>query len=84
MTEEQFETMLAQVLAKLDEGPGSHTDVLKKLARRHAATKELQELADGMDESLQAVRLILKYMAFDLEATRRERDNLRMILEDQD
>lgn len=84
MTEEQFEQVMAQVMAKLDEGPGSHTDVLKQLAERHTAVKELQELVDGMNESLQFVRLVLKYMLFDLEATRRERDELKTILEDQD
>lgn len=35
-------------------------------------------------DSLEAIRLILKYLLFDLEATRRERDQLRMILEDQE
>ena len=84
MNEDQFETLMAQLMAKLDEGPGSHTDVLKQLAERYAACKELRDLVTGMNESLQFVRLVLKYMRFDLEATRRERDQLRTILEDKD
>jgi len=84
MNQEQFETMMAQVMAKLEEGPGSHLDVLAAMAQRHAAVKELGQVVGDILESLQFVRLVLKYMAFDLEATRRERNQLRMMLEDQD
>ena len=35
-------------------------------------------------ETWQSVRFALKYVMFDLEATRRERDQLRMMLEDQE
>jgi len=84
VTEEQFETMMSQVMAKLEEGPGSHLDVLTAMAQRHAAVKELGKIVGDISESLQFVRLVMKYMAFDLEATRRERDQLRMMLEDQD
>lgn len=84
MTKEQFEIMMSQVMAKLDDGPGSHTDVLKQMAERYTTCRELQELVTTMDESLLFIRTILKYMVFDLEATRRERDELRTILGDQE
>ena len=84
MTEKQFETMMAQVMAKLEEGPGSHLDALTAMAQRYAAVKELGKIVGDISESLQFVRLVMKYMAFDLEATRRERDQLRTMLEDQD
>lgn len=83
MNEEQFQTLMAQVMAKLDEGPGSHTEALRQLAQKYTAIKELTPIISSINESLQLVRLAMKYMAFDLEATRRERDLLRTILEDQ-
>lgn len=54
MTDEQFETVIEEMMAKLDE-----------------------------TESSQFMRIVLKYMMFDLAATRRERDELKMTLEDQ-
>ena len=83
MNQKQFETMMAELMAKLDNGSGSHVEVLAKLAQRHAAIKEITEVINSLNESLQMVRIIIKYMAFDLEATRRERDQLRTLLEDQ-
>jgi len=83
VNQEQFETMMAELMAKLDDGPGSHVEVLAKLAQQHAEIAEITELVDGLNESVQMIRIIMKYMAFDLEATRRERDQLRMMLEDQ-
>jgi hypothetical protein len=46
----------------------------------------ITKLEDGRldTETLQSIRFTLKYVMFDLEATRRERDHLRMILEDQE
>lgn len=43
----------------------------------------MSKLEDNPDVSVEAIRLVLKYLLFDLEATRRERDELRSILEDQ-
>lgn len=44
---------------------------------------QISSLSTELRTSAQAVRLVVKYLLFDLEATRRERDQLRTILEDQ-
>jgi len=84
MTDEQFAKMMEELMAKIDGGPGSNTEVLAKLAEKHTAIKEFQKAINEINDSLAAVRIVLKYLMFDLEATRRERDELRMKLEDMD
>jgi len=78
---DRFEETIEELMAKLDSGPGSHLDVLSAFVEKHP---ELEEIVDQLKESLQSVCFVLKYMAFDIEATRRERDQLRTLLEDQD
>lgn len=82
MNEEQFTQMLEEIMGKIENCPGSHAEALEKLAKRNEVAKEIQEVIGGLNESLGAIRLIIKYLVFDLEATRRERDKLRMTLED--
>ena len=70
-------------MEKIEDGPGSHVDVLTQISNRHPASEELREVIAELTESVGAIRLIMKYLIFDLETTSRERDELRMILEDQ-
>lgn len=84
MTEEQFKKLLEELMIKTQDGPGSYADVLAQFGKRHAAFKELQEIIAEINESMSTFRLILTYLMFDLEATRRERDQFRMELEDQE
>jgi len=58
-----------------DESAESKTK--ESLARVNASVKKLEEVVDG-------VRFIMSYLVFDLEATRRERDHMRGLLEDKD
>lgn len=83
MDEKQLSRILDEFIGKIEDNPGSHTDVFSQIAKRHVAMKEFKEGLSELNESLGAIRLILKYLVFDLEATRRERDQLRMLLEDQ-
>ena len=84
MTKEQFAKLLKELMDKVQDGPGNYADVLTQFARKHTALKELQEIVAEINDSMGAFRLILQYLMFDLEATRRERDELRMMLEDQE
>lgn len=87
MDQNPFGNTIAQLIAKLDESPGNHVEALSKLAQQYMNTTAVQEfdcVIKELNESLQMMRIILKYLNFDLEATRRERDQLRMMLEDQD
>jgi len=84
MTEEQFAKLLEELMGKIKDGPGNYGDILTRFAKKHAAFKELQEIIAEINDSMGAFRLILQYLMFDLEATRRERNELYMRLEDQE
>lgn len=84
MTDDQSEKLVAQIMAKLSTRPGGHIDVLERFAEQHMIMAELKQIMDSINESFQSVQLIMQYIMFDLEATRRERDELRMKLEDRD
>ena len=56
---------------------------LEQLARKNIDRQEqLKKSVTRLQESLEGLRLIIKYQAFDLEATRRENTHLRRLLED--
>lgn len=82
-SDEQFTKLLEELIGKIESGPGSHVDVLAQIAKQHPMIKELSKAIIELNNSLEAIRLILKYLMFDLEATCRERDKLRTMLEDQ-
>ena len=44
--------------------------------------KQLQKSVNGLQESLDYLRICIKYQLFDLEATRRENKYLRKLLEE--
>ena len=75
MTDEQFESTLAQVLEKLDK----NIDTLKGFIEKYP---ELGSITEGATDLLESLRVVLQYITFDLEATRRERDRLRDLLDD--
>jgi len=58
---------------------------LAMLAKQaHDGHKQLQKSVDSLQESLDYLRICIKYQLFDLEATRRENEYLRGILEERD
>jgi len=54
--------------------------MLAKQARE--SHKQLKKSVDGLQESLDYLRICIKYQLFDLEATRRENKYLRKLLEE--
>ncbi len=46
--------------------------------------KRLQKSVDSLQESLDYLRICIKYQLFDLEATHRENEYLRKLLEEKD
>ncbi len=56
--------------------------MLAKQARN--SHKKLQKNVDSLQESLDYLRICIKYQLFDLEATRRENKYLRKLLEEKD
>jgi len=84
MNEETFQRKLAELIAEIGTLPANERDKLELLAaqtrERH---RQLKETVSSLQENIDFVRLSIKYLLFDLEATRRENSQLRKLLEDQ-
>ncbi len=71
---------LGQLIAAL---PQQHrTELETALVRVVESTKRRRRILQLVQEALSQLRLDMKYLVFDLEATRRERDAYRQSLED--
>jgi hypothetical protein len=73
-------------LVKQFGGAGDPTSRRLVLLARQAevSQKELQQSVDCLRESLDYLRVCIKYLLLDIEATRRENDCLRKLLQDKD
>ncbi|HUU83011.1 MAG TPA: hypothetical protein VM243_05850 [Phycisphaerae bacterium] len=83
MNEETFQRKLAELVAEIGTLPASKRQKLESLAEqtklRH---NQLKETVSSLQESIDFLRLSIKYLLFDLEATRRENAYLRKMLEE--
>ncbi len=83
MNEETFQRKLAELVAEIGTLPANERQKLETLAeqtkQRH---KQLKETVSNLQESIDFLRLSIKYLLFDLEATRRENAYLRKMLEE--
>ena len=83
MNEETFQRKLAELIAEISTLPAGDRDKLELLAEQtRERHQQLKETVNSLQESIDFVRLSIKYMLFDLEATRRENDKLRKMLDD--
>lgn len=82
MNETEFQKRLAELVAEIETLPDGERDRLRKLADetrdRH---EQIKKNVASLQESIDFLRLGIKYMLFDLEATRRENTYLRKMLE---
>ena len=82
MTEQQFQTKLAELMREISTLPASERQKLLQMADETRVRHErLRQQVSGLQESLDYLRLSIKYLVFDLEATRRENGYLRRMLE---
>lgn len=82
MDDATFQIRLGELISEIETLPTSQQAPLKELAAKAAAShKELTATAKTVAETLDYLRLQIKYMVFDLEATRRENSYLRKMLE---
>ncbi len=85
MDEATFQEKLGELVKEIGSLPVSQRKKLELLAsqtkQRHA---ELRKSVTTLQESLDYLRLSIKYLLFDLEATRRENAYLRKMLEEND
>lgn len=83
MTEHEFQTKLAELMGEISALPVAERRKLEQLADETRARHErLKQTVSSLQESLDYLRLSIKYLVFDLEATRRENQYLRRILEE--
>lgn len=84
MNEQEFQSKLSDLMSQINTLPEGERGPLEQLAsetkNRHETMKKT--IAD-LQESLDYLRLSIKYLVFDLEATRRENEYLRRLLEKQ-
>ena len=85
MDKARLEDELNELVKQFGDTHDPRTDKLAELARRAEANrKKLQKSIDTLQELLDYLRICIKYQTFDLEATRRENQYLRKLLEDND
>ena len=83
MNEHEFQSKLAELMTEISTLPVSERKKLEQLADETRARHErLKATVSSLQESLDYLRLSIKYLVFDLEATRRENGYLRKMLEE--
>lgn len=83
MDETVFEKKLDELVKEIGSVPGTKQKKLILLAKRTQDThKKLSKSVNNLQESLDYLRISIKYILFDLEATRRENKYLKKLLED--
>ena len=79
-----FEDKLNELIRELGPLPDPTHQKLLEMAQEHRdSQKKLQKSLHSMQESMDYLRICVKYVLFDLEATRRENLQLKKLLNDQ-
>lgn len=82
MDEQAFQTKLTELMKKISQLPEQDQPTLQRLADEARCRRErIQTSVAELQESLDYLRLTIKYLVFDLEATRRENTYLRKLVE---
>ena len=83
MDESNLEDKLNELVKEFGETANPRHRKLAKLAQQAQANrKKLEKSINSLQESLDYLRVCIKYQVFDLEATRRENEYLRKLLEE--
>ena len=82
MNEQDFQAKLGELISQIGKLPESDRPAIAAIANetkdRH---DKMKKTINDLQESLDYLRLSIKYLVFDLEATRRENQYLRKLLE---
>ncbi|MCC7390207.1 MAG: hypothetical protein IT431_15735 [Phycisphaerales bacterium] len=82
MEDQKFDAQLAEILNKVETLTPEERSRIERFARETRARHEKMRSTLGeLQESLDHLRLSVKYLVFDLEATRRENQYLRRLIE---
>lgn len=80
MNDQDFKNKLDKLISTIDTLPEEKRGQLRDLAAETKARRErMQGTIKQLQDALDQLRLSVKYMAFDLEATRRENAYLRKL-----
>jgi len=83
MDETSLEDKLNELVKEFGDTANPHHRKLANLAKQAQANrKKLEKSINSLQESLDYLRVCIKYQVFDLEATRRENAYLRKLLEE--
>ncbi|MEM1108351.1 MAG: hypothetical protein AAGH99_06640 [Planctomycetota bacterium] len=83
MNEQDFQKKLGDLMGEISTLPKAEREKLEQLAEQTKARHgKLKKTVGELQESLDYLRLSIKYLVFDLEATRRENGYLRKMLEE--
>jgi hypothetical protein len=75
---EELPQDLIDLTTALERLPAEHREVIQPLLNRVIdSTRRRRRILHLVQDALSQLRLDMKYLLFDLEATRRERDNYR-------
>ena len=82
MDEQAFHDKFNELMSKIRELPEGDRGRMEELAEETKQRRErIQQSVGELQESLDYLRLSVKYLVFDLEATRRENAYLRKLVE---
>jgi len=82
-TAEEVPTEIIDLVAAIGKLPLEHRETVEPILTRVVdSTKRRRRILSLVQDALSQLRLDMKYLAFDLEATRRERDEYRRNLEE--
>ena len=82
MNDADFNEKLFEILKETESFPQPDQEKILNLTRKNRESQEkLQQKLSSLQQSLDYLRLGIKYLIFDLEATRRENMDLRKRLE---
>ncbi len=80
-----FENKLKELMRDIDPSQLPDSDRLITLASQtQKLQSQLKEKVDSLQEALDYLKILVKYQLFDLEATRRENQHLRKLLDDKE
>ena len=82
MDEINLEDRLNELVREFGEADPKHKKLAELARQAQSNRKKLEKSIDSLQESLDYLRVCIKYQLFDLEATRRENAYLRKLLED--
>ncbi len=80
MKNTQLETILTELIGE----DGDYINRIRQLSREHPEIQELESLKQKLDDCFYTLRISMKYLLLDIDATSRERDMLKTMLGDKE